>query len=326
MPLPPPGPGRDFLSYGLLSGLFVTLIGFAVWAGDPPSKPSTPATDSSAPSARAPTASKKPATTKSKRALEKKPSKPAKAPAPPADDSADSMPSEEASSAESPSNTTIDSAYQRDKWQILYTGRPTKTAKKPLPLAEGSLLELVDEFSLKAPADTDPYWLGTFTVNGSFGRAEGYLQRTEGKNALIKLGEAEHFELEGKLLAEGLGGWFLLIGWNDGHGYAVSNVTLKKSGSPWHVAEYRGATLLRETLVEVNRYEWKGTLPLRLSVLGGKLNLTVDDARLAKELALDNYHGGAVYLGTYDTPYGPRDVKVQSLRMRTCQPREKQAK
>lgn len=202
----------------------------------------------------------------------------------------------------------------RGKWDVLFQSRRSPA---PLPLPEDGPLRPVKQLNLKGALHTDPNHLGLFAINGEFGINGGVLQRASGNNTAVQLTEdTGDFELEANVNAEGLGGWFWLLGWKDGHGYCVYNVTLKTSGSPWLISEFRGENGIPETLREFNRLAWKGTQPLKLSVMQSKLTLQVGAATLAKDLELPNYHPGALIVGTYDTQYGPRSPKFQSIRLR----------
>ncbi len=111
----------------------------------------------------------------------------------------------------------------------------------------------------------------------------------EGKNALLSLAVADSFELEGILELDGLGGWLMLLGWHEGHGYSLSNVTLKDSGSPWFVCEYRGNEAIVPTNNEVRQLQWKGVNPFRMSVKEQKLTVQVDKAFVVENYPLENY-------------------------------------
>jgi hypothetical protein len=204
----------------------------------------------------------------------------------------------------------------RGKWETAFQAKRVAGIR---PLPEKSLVKSLTELDLQG-AIIDPNHLGPFAINGDFGLNDGALAPIAGINTGVELvPELDQFELEANILAEGLGGWFWLVGWRDGHGYVIYNVTLKKSGSPWLLGEFRGGVGVAETFREFNRLEWKGPQPLRLSVIEGKLNLSVGDARLARDVELPNYHPGAIVMGTYNTQYGPRPVRVQSVRTRTVE-------
>lgn len=205
------------------------------------------------------------------------------------------------------------------KWQVLHLA--SKAPRRGVhPLDEKSGLKNLPELNLVGPSPGHPFLLGNFAINGRFGVQDAALMRTEGLNAAILLGEVEDFELEGLVNAEGLGGWFWLLGFADGHGYLVYNVTMKTSGSPWQFCEIRGNKAIEESHREINRLEWKGVQPLALSVKAKKLSLRVGSARLADGIDVDNYGKGQLILGTYDTQYGALPVRVSSLRVREIKP------
>lgn len=201
------------------------------------------------------------------------------------------------------------------RWQVLHLA--SKAPRRGIhPLDDKSTLKSLPELNLIGPSPGHPFLLGNFAINGRFGIQDAALTRTEGLNAAIQLAEVEDFELEGLVNAEGLGGWFWLFGFADGHGYMVYNVTMKTSGSPWQLCEFRGNKAIEETHREINRLEWKGMQPLILSVKEKKLSLKVGSVRLADGIELENFHKGQLILGTYDTEYGALPVRVGSLRVR----------
>ncbi len=207
------------------------------------------------------------------------------------------------------------------KWQVLHLA--SRAPRRGIyPLDAKSNIKSLPELNLIGPSPGHPFLLGNFAINGRFGIQDAALTRTEGLNAAIQLADVEDFELEGLVNAEGLGGWFWLLGFADGHGYMVYNVTMKTSGSPWQFCEFRGNKAIEETHREINRLEWKGMQPLILSVKEKLLSLKVGSTRLADGIELENYHKGQLILGTYDTEYGALPVRVGSLRVREIESTE----
>lgn len=208
-----------------------------------------------------------------------------------------------------------DSAQElTEKWKVLhFTARPRRGV---LRLPKSSPLEVLEDFEITGPKLNDPFLLGKSKVDGDWGIVNGLVQQVSGRHAALKLGRGENFEFEGVLRAEGVGGWYILVGWDKGHGYAIYNVNLKVSGSPWHVCEFRGGTGIDDTHEELNRYECRGAEGFRMSVVDGTLNLQINTTQVIEDLELPNYHEGDIILGTYDTKYGPKPVKIQSLRIR----------
>lgn len=200
------------------------------------------------------------------------------------------------------------------EWTVLWDARRSAPGKRPLE--EDSPLQPLKEFQIEGVPDADPFWLSNFRSEGTWGSANRRLTRIAGKNAALKLARAESFELQGVLNAEGLGGWFLLFGWDKGHGYGLYNVTLKTSGSPWIFTEFRDSAAIAETHREKHRYLWKGEQPMFVVIIDKKLTVQVGRETILKDFELPNYHAGDVILGTYDTPYGPKPVSVRSLRIR----------
>ena len=202
----------------------------------------------------------------------------------------------------------------KKSWEVLWDSH--RTAGGTRPLAEDGPLHSLKDLQLQGVPKADPFWLHDFKSSGVWGSIDHRLARIEGENAAVKLIRAENFELQGSVKAEGLGGWFILFGWDKGHGYAIYNVSIKLSGSPWIVSEFRDSKAISRTHREIHRYQWKGEQPLFLSVENKKLSLQVGREKIAKDLELPNYHTGDIILGTYDTPYGAKPVSVRSLRIR----------
>jgi len=201
-----------------------------------------------------------------------------------------------------------------DKWSILVN--PAKPRPGIIEFTEKSPIQNVDEFTFVGPMVGHPFGLGDFAEDGRWATVQGAAQPVEGKSALMHLEAADQFELEGIIHQEKLGGWLMLIGWNQGHGYSLSNVTLKDSGSPWFLCEYRGGEAIVPTNNEVKQFEWKGDQPFRMTVKEQQLSVTVGKTAILEDCPLENYTAGDVFLGTYDTRYGPRPVTVRSLRIR----------
>ncbi|RLS54762.1 MAG: hypothetical protein DWH91_11000 [Planctomycetota bacterium] len=201
-----------------------------------------------------------------------------------------------------------------DKWSVLH--KPGRARPGVFPLPEKGSLQSIPEFALTGPMPGHPFGLGEFVANGTWGMTQGAVTVVAEKNAVLKLTAANQFEMEGVITSEGLGGWFLLFGWNQGHGYSLSNFVLRDSPSPWFLTEYRAAKAIPNTNQEIKSFEWRGEQPMFLSVVQNQLNLKVGTTVVVKEFPLEDYTPGEVYLGTYDTRYGARTVAVKSLRVR----------
>ena len=113
--------------------------------------------------------------------------------------------------------------------------------------------------------------------------------------------------------------WLLVLGWQqeEQEGFVVSNVTLRESGSPWHLDHVHKGRVTLEDHREVTRFAWKETQPFRMAVLDAKLSLAVGEKLLYDALELPEYQPGLVAIGTYDTRYGPKPLRIGSLRIRT---------
>lgn len=201
-----------------------------------------------------------------------------------------------------------------DQWTVLYKAGRSRPEVMPFP--EKGPLQSIPKFTLTGAMEGHPFGLGEFHADGTWGISQGVVTVVAEKNALLRLTAADQFELEGLVTQEGTGGWFLLFGWNQEHGYSLSNFVLRDSPSPWFFTEYSASKAIPDTNQDIKKYEWRGEQPLRMSIVNQQLNLTVGETVIAKEFPLDNYSPGEVFLGTYDTRYGPRKVAVKSLRVR----------
>jgi hypothetical protein len=218
-------------------------------------------------------------------------------------------------SASKPKTKKVEASQKlTERWTVLWDSR--RAAGGIRPLADNSPLHSLTDLQLQGVPKADPFWLRDFKSSGVWGSVDHRLARIEGKNAAVKLARAENFELQGAVMAEGLGGWFILLGWDKGHGYAIYNVSLKLSNSPWIVSEFRDSTAIANTHRDIHRYQWKGEQSISLVVENKKLSLRVGRETIAKDLELPNYHAGDIILGTYDTPYGAKPISIRSLRIR----------
>ena len=194
------------------------------------------------------------------------------------------------------------------RWKTLY---PTAAAKTPLvPL---------EDLSVSGPHVGHPFYFGDFDVTDGWDVTNGLLHAKDqhGGNAAIELGEATDFRLEGVMDASGTGGLFFLVGVKDGRGHGLWNATMRESGSPWGVFGMRGDKSIEGTAVDLDPYEWKREKPFTLTVEDGKLSFAVDKRTVIDQHPLENYDGGRVIFGVYETRYGPRSVKVRALRARS---------
>ena len=201
-----------------------------------------------------------------------------------------------------------------DKWKVLVN--PVKPRAGLVELTKKSPIQNVGEFTLTGPMVGHPFGLGEFAADGRWAMVDGVATPVDGKNALIHLAAADEFEMEGIIYQEKFGGWLMLMGWNQGHGYSLSNVTLKESGSPWFISEYRGSKAIESTNNEVKHFEWKGNQPFRILVKDKQLTVVVGKTSIVENYPLENYTAGDLFLGTYDTRYGPKPIGVRSLRVR----------
>jgi hypothetical protein len=206
------------------------------------------------------------------------------------------------------------------RWSILF--RPARAAAQPQPLPPSGPVQPLTELRFTGPMPAHPFVLGNFGIDGRFGIVNGGIELVEGRNAAIRLcPRADQFELEGRIAMKDYGGWFLLLGWDEelGNGYAVHNCTMKQSGSPWFITELRGRAAVEETTQELKQHEWRLVQEARVTVRENKLTVQVGAVKVLDQEPLLNYRPGAVIFGVYDTRYGPRPVRVESLRIRAVE-------
>jgi len=202
------------------------------------------------------------------------------------------------------------------RWKVLYLGRRSRGVR-PLP-STGPLTPL-DDLKFVGADPGHPFYLGHFACDGRWGIVSGGLQRIEGSNAAFRIARAENFELEGRAQMEKYGGWFLLVGWDQGRGYSISSVTMKESGSPWFIAEFRGDRAIKETNHRYDGFEWRNEQPFRVRVVDRKLTFEVGAITVLDREELSNYSEGDIIFGVYDTRYGPRPVRIRALRIRAIE-------
>jgi len=201
-----------------------------------------------------------------------------------------------------------------NKWVVLVNPSARVRGRRPLP--ENGPIQNLQELKFTGPKPKHPFVLGEFAEDGEFGLVDGALQQVSGGSAAVQFPEADEFELEGIMEHTEHGGWFMAVGWDSGRGYVLSNVTMKDSGSPWHVTELRGSAATPDGTEELEHFEWLRSQPFRLSVSKKELTLEVGERTVADHVAMPHYEKGRVLLGVYNTRYGPKKLRVQSLRMR----------
>ncbi len=201
------------------------------------------------------------------------------------------------------------------KWQYLFRASSNDFGTKSLP--GNSIIKPLEKFTIKGVHEKDVNRLNHVICDGRWGISQGVLTQLSGRAAAIKLGRADNFELEAGIDAKGIGGWFLLFGYDEGHGYGIYNVTLKTSGSPWFLTEFRDQKGVEGTDREIGRYESRGKESLKLRVFDGKVTMSIGNRMLLENVELTSLHEGDIILGTYDTQYGPKPVKIYGLRLRT---------
>lgn len=198
-----------------------------------------------------------------------------------------------------------DSKWPTGRWQTLFPTSPSATTLTPLT-----------DYAIEGPYDDHPLFLSKFAADSHWDVKDRQLQVPDGSNAALKLGRAENFILEGMVDLTGPGGMFIVVGENDGHGYGLCNTTMQKSGSPWKLFEFRGNAAVDGTDEEIGKHEPFAPQPMQLRVVDHKVSLTIGKIAVFEDVPMENYHEGDVIIGVFDTRYGPRKVKIQSLRAR----------
>ena len=111
---------------------------------------------------------------------------------------------------------------------------------------------------------------------------------------------------------------WMAIGWGHVSGWPLAIVAiapvLGHAYSPF--LGFRGGKAIQETHVEFPDFEWKGEQPFKVRVENNALSIEVGPQKVFDQQALPNYEPGSIMLGTYDTRYGPRAVRLVTLRGR----------
>lgn len=206
------------------------------------------------------------------------------------------------------------------KWKVLHS--PGRFARKSIPIPKEYPLAPLPDLILTGPRPAHPFVLGNFAADGEWKIEGGWVQLASGKSAALQLAFADQFELEGTIEQAGYGGWFMLLGWDQGRGFAIHNVMLLESGSPWFISSMRGGKAVEAGTREYPSLEWKGEQPFQLKVQESKVSLRVGKFTVFDQEPLEGYAPGAVVIGVYDTRYGPRPLRIKSLRIRAIEAKE----
>ncbi|WP_437227187.1 hypothetical protein SH661x_000219 [Planctomicrobium sp. SH661] len=200
------------------------------------------------------------------------------------------------------------------KWTTLF--QPVRAVPPVAPLPKKSKLVPLDDLELTGPKPSHPFVLGNFSTNGHWGLLNGTVGVTDGNDAALQLAWADEFELEGVIEQSGLGGCFWLVGWDEGRGYGIHNVVMKDSGSPWFISEFIRNKAVEDGTTELEKFDWKGEQSFRMTVEKKTFSLDIGRFHVFKELEMENYQPGRVILGVYDTRYGPKPIRIKSLKIR----------
>lgn len=216
-----------------------------------------------------------------------------------------------------PASDAID--VPSNEWTVRFID--TNPSRKPKVLPPDSGLKVLKNLPISGGGAGNPHLLSQLNPQSEWFIQEGYLMPADKTDSALRIARVEDFELQGIWNAEGRGGWYILLGYNDGHGYVLENTQFisKESGSPWHITELRGGEGIDDTFRKVcheHRFEWKKDQPVRLKVDDQKLSLKVGDEQLIDEEPIPNYSAGELVIGTFKGRYEPKPLKFRSLRIR----------
>jgi len=200
----------------------------------------------------------------------------------------------------------------------------------------------LSDLAFTGPKVNDPFVLGEFSAGGEWKNSAAGVAPLPGQNAAIELFRGEDFEFEGTMTHTGFGGWFLLIGWNEGEeakadgakangantdrakanrgsGYCISNFTTRTLRSPWSLTEIRDGAAVPHRTAEYRSLDWKREQPFKLTVSDQRVTLTIGKETAFQRQRLAHYDGGSVILGAYRTAYGPKEFVLNSARVRAAE-------
>jgi hypothetical protein len=104
-------------------------------------------------------------------------------------------------------------------WKVLYEAQNKNVNKRNLP---GKYpMKIINDVHLEGVNKNDPFLFNEFLSSGLWGVNKGRLAVTAGSDTMLRLSHAEDFELEGIMNAGGLGGWYILFGWNKDRGFMI---------------------------------------------------------------------------------------------------------
>ncbi len=180
------------------------------------------------------------------------------------------------------------------------------------------------------PKPGDPFLLGDFRTEAGWQLVDKHLAAPPGKPASLLIATGDEYGIEFELDASGKGGWFLTLGYSGGNGYILSNVTTRKSGSPWLLCEITDGKAAPDAIRELTRYTWTGSQKLGITIKKNSrdeyhLDAQVANRPLLEAIALPNYQAGDLYLATYTTQYGPMPLKVATIRAKSLGSKPKPA-
>ncbi len=212
-------------------------------------------------------------------------------------------------------------AIAQEDWTVLHLRK--RPNPKPHSFTKATKLISLSEFQITGPMPGHPFVLGNYAADGEWGLIDGYVQKLSGNNPAMELGWADQFELEGVAEHAGHGGWFLLLGWDEGHGHGVTNCNLINSGSPWFVSRFRSNKAIPEGTQELPSFDWNKEQPFKVVVKESALSFTIGKFKVLEDHPLDGYTPGRIIFGVYENKYGVKPIRFKSLRLKSLPPEVK---
>ena len=163
--------------------------------------------------------------------------------------------------------------------------------------------------------------IGNYQAIGKWSVQNGGLTSHTNQPSAIRVAKLDNFELEGNMSAGKTGGWFILIGHNSPKPFLLYHIALRTTVN-WALSTWEDDRPVGVRSLPNPR--WSGTQPFKLVVVGGKMTFVFGKSVVANNVSLPDYVGGDIFIGNYNTQYGPMALTIRSLRYRSL--REKKSK
>ncbi|QDT63686.1 hypothetical protein [Calycomorphotria hydatis] len=194
-----------------------------------------------------------------------------------------------------------------DTWSVIVPQRGVPKEPK---------FDVPQNFIFSGPSN-DPNVIGRYSGDGTFSVRRNLFRQASGNTAVVRLGTTQDFALEGVANLDGLGGWFLMMGWDGSNGHILSNSSLRKNDY-WRVYSVKeGQCELFSLDVLTDQLLPRGKQPIWITLDDGKLSLRVGQNVIVQNYELDNTQRGDLILGTFRNQYGLKLLQWQSLRVKS---------